>query len=62
MPHPVYIARNVMPAMKISTKCMCFSTCVRIRILPITSAKNPQNHPHFTRLKIHRSAFYGRPN
>jgi len=48
-----------MPTVKISTKCVCFFNlyyCVRIRILPVTSAKRSQNHPHFTRLKIHKSA------
>jgi len=65
-----YIAHNVVPTMKISTKCMCFFQLIILRL-----------HPHFTRHirkkirkticilhvwksaspQIRRSAFYRRP-
>jgi len=46
----------------------CFSSTYNIAFAsastfyPSRPQKNQQNHPHFTRLKIRRSAFYRRPN
>ena len=49
-----------MPTMKISTKCMCFFQLIVLRLHPRFTRhvrkKNLQNHLHFTRLKIRKSA------
>jgi len=53
------MAHNAMPTKKISTKRNVFLQLVKLRPhphLPSHPQKNPQNHPHFTRLKIRRSA------
>jgi len=50
---------------KISTKCNVFLQLIILRPHPHFTRhvrkKNPQNHLHFTRLKIRKSAFYQRP-
>jgi len=44
---------------------VCFSSTYNIAsasaFYPSRPQKNQQNHPHFTRLKIRKSAFYRRP-
>ena len=49
-----------MPTKKISTKCNVFLQLVILRPHPHFTRhackKNPQNYPHFTHLKIRRSA------
>jgi len=44
-----------MPTMKISTKCMVFSAYNIASAFAFYSSR-PQNHQHFTRLKIRKSA------